>query len=794
MPKAVISNRIYLDNPGPEITKNIIKALTYKIVGKYNTINKMAAIEIIKNYKALPNGIISMPQTRVDLIPEGYEIVDKRTTNEVPFPTPKYPLREAQQPVYDEVVDTCFINALVGWGKTFTALHLARKLGQKTLVITHTTNLRDQWVDEVEILYGMDCGIIGSGKFDTEDHAIVICNIQSLVKHIDRVVKEFGTIIVDECLDYEAQVTTLEKGKVKIGTVVNNKMPVHVLSLDPITGISSYKKVLNYYKTPHTECLKISHSGGGSLKCTKNHGIYTYSNGFIEKIPAEYLEVGDYLIQTAIDHKSTHIINNEWKSIALGLILGDGSLQYPHNHSDSVRIKVTHGQAQFEYLEWKKHLMGDTTECVGESGYKKGNLIKGVSTKSFYDIDNWHGQLYVDGHKKKITKKIANTMDKLSWALLFQDDGSAGQTSDSITFSVCELDEKSVQYLIDSLTDIFGISEAVQFVCSKGYRYLRLNKVDTLLFLRGINGLVHPQLWYKLNSIKNEIKEFDFPIPKVPLFNEHYCVRKITDIETSTLTGNHRFNIEVEDNHTYFANGLLVSNCHHIPATTFSTVIDKIHARYRIGLSGTMTRKDGKHILFNDYFGSKVIQPPASDTMVPTVKIINTGITLDPKASWTEKITKLVQNDDYVEFVSNVAKTQMLKGHSVLVIADRVEFLEKVHEQVGERSVLVTGSTTKEERDTAKAQLLSKEKLCVAGSRQIFSEGISINILSCVILAVPMSNDALLEQIVGRVMRQHEGKLNPLVIDMNFSGWADKKQNNDRLGLYLRKGWVIDTV
>ena len=86
---------------------------------------------------------------------------------------------------------------------------------------------------------------------------------------------------------------------------------------------------------------------------------------------------------------------------------------------------------------------------------------------------------------------------------------------------------------------------------------------------------------------------------------------------------------------------------------------------------------------------------------------------------------------------------------------------------------------------------MSKEKLCVAGSRQIFSEGISINVLSCVILAVPISNDSLLEQIAGRIMRIHEDKLQPLIIDMNFSGFSDKKQNNDRLSLYMRKGWKI---
>jgi hypothetical protein len=57
-----------------------------------------------------------------------------------------------------------------------------------------------------------------------------------------------------------------------------------------------------------------------------------------------------------------------------------------------------------------------------------------------------------------------------------------------------------------------------------------------------------------------------------------------------------------------------------------------------------------------------------------------------------------------------------------------------------------------------------------------------------------MSNDSLLEQIVGRIQRIHEEKLTPLVIDIHFSGYADKKQNNDRLGLYMRKGWEIITV
>ncbi len=420
-----------MDDPGKEHTKHIMRTLTYKI-HKDTGSKKFVSVETIRNYKSLLNGIITVPQGRLDLIPENYELVDKRVLNPVAFPNTKFDLRDDQKIIYDQVTDTCFINALVGWGKTFTALHLAKKFGQKTLVITHTTALRDQWIEEIETLFGLSPGVIGSGKFDIEDHAIVVGNIQTIVKNLDVLNKEFGTIILDEA--------------------------------------------------------------------------------------------------------------------------------------------------------------------------------------------------------------------------------------------------------------------------------------------------------------------------------------------------------------------------HHCPATTFAGTVDAFHARYRIALSGTMIRKDGKHILFQDYFGHTVYKPPQSNTINPTVHIVKSGLTLRPGATWVEKINDLTQNDNYRKFIAGLAAMHISGGHSVLIVADRVEFLEKVKEYVGETCLLVTGETDFEARQRAKEQILNREKMCIAGSRQIFAEGISINILSCVILAVPMSNDSLLEQIVGRIMRPHEGKLDPIVVDIQFAGWADKKQNTDRLGLYLRKGWEVVTV
>lgn len=430
MPKAIISNKIYLDVT-PELAKKLISTLTYKIRRNIPGVkNHFVQYDIVKNYKVLPKGIMSIPIGRTDLIPPEYEVQDKRITNELPFPQPKFDLRGTQVEVYNQVDDSCFINAMVGWGKTFTALHIARKLGQKTLIVCHNTMLRDQWIEEVEKLFNMPVGVIGSGEFDI-DHSIVVGNIQTLTKPelIAQIAKEFGTVIIDEA--------------------------------------------------------------------------------------------------------------------------------------------------------------------------------------------------------------------------------------------------------------------------------------------------------------------------------------------------------------------------HHCPASTFTSFIDSMYARYKIGLSGTMKRKDGKQILFRDFFGDKLYQPPQENTLAPRVQIVRPGIALTPGETWVKKINNLLYDRDYQQFIAAAANVQIAKGHKVLIVADRVEFLQQVGELIGETCVCITGGTTYEERVKLKEQVESGEKSCIAGSRQIFSEGISVNILSCVILAVPIANDALLEQIIGRVMRQHEKKISPLVVDIQFSGPSDKKQNKDRIAFYMRKGWDI---
>ena len=799
--KAIISNRIYLRPKDVKHEQERQEKLTRKIEKRISRVGvkQYAAVDVIKNYSII-KGIYSIPNGRLDLIPSEYEVEDRRVFDDVPFPDPLIPLREAQEPVVAEVNDTCIINAKVGWGKSITALHIARKLHQKTLIVAHNTMLRDQWVENVEKVFGFTPAIVGEGKLPSnmDEVPITVGNIQTLVKFVLPLSKMFGTLIVDECLDYNCTVETLEFGKKKIGTLVNNRLECHVRSLNLNTGLVEYKKVLNWFKTPEVLCLNIGHSGGGSIKATHNHNFYTVENSNIVKKPAIDLKVGDLLLQDKIGHKSTSIINKEWLPIIIGLVLGDGCLTYPHKKSDSVRLQVTHGQEQLEYFLWKKKILEDAgascTITEGLSGYNKNNKIFTLQTNSFFDHFELYNSIYRKGanggfSKREISQSIIDYFDIRTWAIVYQDDGSISDKS--ITFSLCEFSVKTLNRLQYSLIKLFNIKSSKIFTCNRGFNYLKLNVKDSETFLEKVKNLIHPDLYYKFGSHNTIPEDFLFEAPDISLFNNGFSYRKITSITGSTLTGSNKYNIHVEGNNNYFANGVLVSNCHHCPATTFTKFIDSCHARYRIGLSGTLTRTDGRHVLFPDYFGHKVIAPPESDTLTPRVVMLPSGLFVPPDLDYAKKLNHIFYDDGFAQFIAGLAKSQISEGYSILIPAERTEFLKKIKELIGESCAIVTGETSYDERQEILRKIESKEIMCIAGSRSIWTEGISANRLSMLILCSPTANPAVIDQITGRIRRKADGKLDPVVLDIYHASPAEKATARKRLALYGQWGWKV---
>ena len=265
------------------------------------------------------------------------------------------------------------------------------------------------------------------------------------------------------------------------------------------------------------------------------------------------------------------------------------------------------------------------------------------------------------------------------------------------------------------------------------------------------------------------------------------------NISAPIVVGNVQTLYKIKEQITKTFGTLIVDECHHIPANTFNRLVDSSYARYKIGLSGTVERKDGRHVMMPDYFGHKRFTPPKENYMQPSIDVIQTKIRFmdGAKIPWANRINDLVSQEEYGKLICFLAAAYRKKGHKVLLLSDRVYFLKRVKETLGEHCELITGEVPLAERDKKIERVQSGKVDILLGTQSIFSEGISVNPLSCLILATPVNNTPLLTQLVGRVIREYPGKKDPVVVDINLKGKTAEKQAKLRLGHYLQQQYSV---
>jgi len=245
---------------------------------------------------------------------------------------------------------------------------------------------------------------------------------------------------------------------------------------------------------------------------------------------------------------------------------------------------------------------------------------------------------------------------------------------------------------------------------------------------------------------------------------------------------------------------VIFDECHHVPAATFRNIANKMTAKYKLGLSATIKRKDKKEILIYDYISTKVYKPKEENMLEPKILLINSGFKFPTgNTPWALKVTTLMRDSNYRSLIYTLAKTQAEKGHKVLVLSNRVDFL-KYGANVTDNSESITGSDDSISRKDKLKKLREGKVSIIFGSDKIFSEGISEKAFSCLIIAFPLNNNVLLEQIVGRVCRPilNENNINikkqPIILDIQLIGYTSKKQQSTRNNFYYENGWEVVTI
>ena len=120
-----------------------------------------------------------------------------------------------------------------------------------------------------------------------------------------------------------------------------------------------------------------------------------------------------------------------------------------------------------------------------------------------------------------------------------------------------------------------------------------------------------------------------------------------------------------------------------VPPQTFSSVVNMFAARYRIGMSATLERQDGLHVVFEKHIGECYLRSKGSNRMKP--KVIIKKFTGDSGVIWhgSQKlqrrgqiISRLSKNAARNLMVSRYAAMIYKSDRQCLILSDRKEQLQ----------------------------------------------------------------------------------------------------------------------
>lgn len=225
---------------------------------------------------------------------------------------------------------------------------------------------------------------------------------------------------------------------------------------------------------------------------------------------------------------------------------------------------------------------------------------------------------------------------------------------------------------------------------------------------------------------------------------------------------------------------LVVDECHHISASTFELVARRSKARYVLGLSATVARKDGHHpIIFMQCGPVRHRVDPreqaARRSFDHVAQVRTTSFRLSPDlqvsgTSITAIFAALAKDDARNTLIIDDVLAALEVGKNPLLLTERrdhLEYLASCFKGAARNITVLRGGMSAADRRAAGASLgvsEGNERLILATGRYL-GEGFDDARLDSLFLAMPISWKGTLAQYVGRLHRDHAGKKEVVVYD-----------------------------
>ena len=247
--------------------------------------------------------------------------------------------------------------------------------------------------------------------------------------------------------------------------------------------------------------------------------------------------------------------------------------------------------------------------------------------------------------------------------------------------------------------------------------------------------------------------------------------------------------------------------CHHAASDSAIEVLQEINAKYVYGVTATPKRGDGKEKINEFLLGPIRYRFTAKDRAEEQ----NINHLVYPRFTRTVKphhLSKTPYGNDAYELIRNndVRDEQIIRdvadcvqaGRTPVVLTKYVDHANKLSERLkkyADRLILLTGANgTKARR--AQVEELNKvddsDSLILVGTGSLLGEGFDFPRLDTLFMATPVSGENVVEQYVGRLNRDYDGKENVIVYDYVDSHIPKfDKMYSARLKAYKKIGYEL---
>ena len=421
----------------------------------------------------------------------------------------------------------------------------------------------------------------------------------------------------------------------------------------------------------------------------------------------------------------------------------------------------------------QKIVISDKIYIYKEGVFDADHLI------SLYTYDNGDDFLSTISEDDDYYIVPSNSYHKLEWEEI-EDQRNFVQTDSDLNF-IGELRWEQSEVVDKFFSRGRARSGILQAPCGWGKTFtgceiISRNKTKTLV-------LVHTKLLFR-----QWIEELERQIPGVKIGKIGDGLFDVQDVTVGIYKSVYNRRDELSEKFST----ILVDEAHLCPAEMFSTALNSLNAKIKIGISATPRRKDGKHVFLADYFSPFMVEARDPRKLQdPVVLIKRTDFrfpVIDPKRDWSRQLNKLCSNQKYLETIANFAKGQIVTGRCPLILGERVQMLKDLQGLIPD-SVCLIGESDESTREDVLQNVGGKYKAVL--STKLFDEGISCHRLDTLFLTCPNNNPIKLEQRLGRIIREHPDKEVPMIVDFWLSGPIVARQQSKRLAWYNQRGYYL---